>query len=104
ERTRATDAPTVPRPAIPTRNASAICRKVLQVSNGPFRAGSAPRRQRLHVVGLIGRRREETFDIARSLTDAVLVFHECQAHIVVAVLPEAYPRRYRDIGMLDQQL
>src|SRR5690606_1465312 len=47
---------------------------------------------------------EKTLDVARSLTDAVLVLDQRDAHIIVAVLAKADTRRDGHIGLLDQKL
>ena len=64
----------------------------------------APRGERNDVVQLFRRVVEEAPDVAGGLTDALLVFHERDAHEPLAVFAEADARRNRDVGLLDQQL
>src|SRR6476619_7715191 len=47
---------------------------------------------------------EELLDAAGGLPDAVLVLHQGDADVALAVFAEAEARRYRHIGLLDQQL
>src|SRR4026209_1911057 len=47
---------------------------------------------------------EELLDVPRGLADAVLVLDQRDAHEALAVLAEAQAGRYRDVGLLDQQL
>ena len=48
--------------------------------------------------------REKLLDVARGLTDAVLVFDQRDADVALAVFTEAETGRDGDIGLLDQQL
>src|SRR5690606_22150919 len=101
--TRATDAPTVPSPAIPTRNASLMPPAfLLRLSISTVRA-LPPRLERDDVVERVGRGAQEALDVARGLADAVLVLHQRQPDIVIAMLAEADARRDGDVGLLDQQ-
>ena len=49
-------------------------------------------------------RGKETADVAGRLADALLVLHQRDAHVTVAVLAEADARRHRHVGLLDQEL
>src|SRR6476646_2674773 len=94
----ATADPTVPRPARPTLSGATIeCRSLV-------RTASAPRSERNNVVQRFRPGFKETPDIAGSLTDALLVFHQCDAHEAFTVFAKADARRDRDLGLFHQEL
>src|SRR2546427_2188363 len=70
-----TPAPTVPRPSNPMRTSFTTVR-------------SAP----------------EPLQAAQRLTDALLVFHQGEPHVPLAVFAESDARRHRDLGFLDEEL
>src|SRR5215213_3216141 len=96
---RTTDAPTVPRPASPTFSGVAMRRP-----NGQMRRGSAPRREGDHVVQLFKAGIKKTADVARGLTDALLILHQRDAHVAFAVLAERNAGRHREVCFLDEEL
>ena len=102
--TRTTAAPTVPSPAIPIRNASAISRGALRSIDDIRIARLTPRGKRNHIVRLRRRAGEKPLDVPRGLPDAVFVLDQGETNKVVAVLAEADTRRHCDIRLLDQQL
>src|SRR5262245_30913311 len=93
-RRRMRPVPTVPRPAMP------ILRGSLMLSR--HRRGRL--RLRHYVVQGLGALREKLLEVARRLTDAVLVFNQCDADVAFPVLAEAEPRRDGDIRLVDQEL
>src|SRR6266436_10222982 len=93
---RATHAPTVPKPAIPSFSGAGI---VCLRRNGYL----APLGQGDDVVQLFRTRFKKAADIARGLTDALLVLHQRDAHVSFAVFAEADARRHRDLGLFDQE-
>src|SRR6476661_7194043 len=56
------------------------------------------------VVQRLVRRFQETADIARGLTDALLILDDGDSNIVIAMLAEADAGSHRDLRLLDQQL
>ena len=70
------------------------------------RAGQCPSRRLLQLHDIVQRRvgpLEEAPDPPRGLANALLVLHQREAHVIVAMLAKADARRHRDVGLLDQQ-
>src|SRR6476620_10652647 len=104
-----TDAPTVPRPAMPTRkgrvtNESSLGKSACVYESAvrmSMRRQSRPLHspdQRHHVVQGCVRGVEELADIAGCLPYPLLVFHKGDAHVIVAEFAKADAGRHGHIG------
>src|SRR5437660_6128542 len=67
------------------------------------RRQSAPRGKRDDVVQLFEAGIKKAADVARGLTDALLVLHQRDAHVSFAMFAETDAGRDRDLGLFDQE-
>src|SRR5205814_5278750 len=91
---RATHAPTVPKPAIPSFSEAGIVG--LRRNGASSAAGPGGRR-----CATFRTRFKKATDVAGRLADALLVLHERDTHVSFAVLAKANARRNRDLGLFD---
>src|SRR5205085_9789471 len=88
---------TVPSPARPTFSGATMD------GLGGAERRLAPRREGDDVVQLFDAGFKQAADVARRLTDALLVLDECDAHETLAVLAEGDAGRHRELRLFDQE-